>query len=598
MSGGEPGKPDGQATPGGGTEHLLARGLAAAGGGPGSGAAPGGWEAPLAEVLAEAFPGLRVMELAGRGGMGAVYRAEQTRLGRTVAVKILPPAATPDPLARERFEREARVLSGINHPNVLQIYDFGALPDGMLYLVTEWADAGDLARLLGGKPQPLAEVCGWVAQIASALDAAHARGVVHRDLKPANVLVRADGRLALADFGLAHARGAGFTTTLTLSGMVFGTFDYMAPEQMGVGGAVTPATDVYALGVMTYQMLTGRVPKGAYARPSRLTGAPVAVDELIDAAMANEPQARPGGAGEFARRLAEAARGGRAGAGGAAWTGGRRSRLPVIVGLGAAAIAGALWVTSRPRGGAVVGEPAPTPVVVAPPATFSAESAPLPVAFPVTARQEPAKPPAPVVSDASIREPEAAAPGKKTPEKEAPWTWVLPEVRVPRDVANGAWMRTASELVAGDDVCALRLPVRVAADFSYDVAVEFTRKAGKNSVGVFLPTSAGTGVFELDAWDQGLGGIQMIDGQDMRAHGQHFPAPLKNGVKQRLILQVRGARISVVWNGEPRMTWNLAGRRFDNNWMWDAGADMGLGLCTWKSPTVFHRVAYRAVATE
>ncbi|MBC8008851.1 MAG: hypothetical protein H7067_01985 [Burkholderiales bacterium] len=152
--------------------------------------------------------------------------------------------------------------------------------------------------------------------------------------------------------------------------------------------------------------------------------------------------------------------------------------------------------------------------------------------------------------------------------------------------------------MAGAEVCALRLPVRVAADFSYDVAVEFTRKAGKNSVGVFLPTSVGTGVFELDAWDKGLGGIQMVNGQDMRAHGQHFPAALKNGVKQQLILQVRGARISAVLNGEPRMIWDLSGRRFDNNWLWDAGADMGLGLCTWKSPTVFHRVAHRAVATE
>lgn len=121
------------------------------------------WVAPPAEVFSDSFPGLKVHALCGVGGMGAVYRAEQTRLGRTVAVKILPPAATSDPLARERFEREARVLSGINHPHVLQIHDFGALPDGMRYLVTEWADAGDLARLLGGKPHPLAEVCGWVA---------------------------------------------------------------------------------------------------------------------------------------------------------------------------------------------------------------------------------------------------------------------------------------------------------------------------------------------------------------------------------------------------------------------------------------------------
>ena len=117
---------------------LLARGLAAGGAGAsglgGGGSAAGSvgarWDAPAAESLTEAFPGLRVVALAGRGGMGVVYRAEQIRLGRAVAVKILPPVAMPDPLARERFEREARVLSGLNHPHVLQIFDFGALADG------------------------------------------------------------------------------------------------------------------------------------------------------------------------------------------------------------------------------------------------------------------------------------------------------------------------------------------------------------------------------------------------------------------------------------------------------------------------------------
>ena len=135
----------------------------------------------------------------------------------------------------------------------------------------------------------------------------------------------------------------------------------------------------------------------------------------------------------------------------------------------------------------------------------------------------------------------------------------------------------------------------VPANHSYDVAVEFTRTSGRNSVGVFLPTSAGTGVFELDAWDQGLGGIQMINGQDMRAHGEHFPAALRNGERQQLILRVRGARIEALVNGVLRRSWDLSGRRFENNSIWQAGADMRLGLCSWKSPTNFHRVAYREV---
>lgn len=258
------------------------------------------WEAPTAEMLADAFPGLKVRALCGVGGMGAVYRAEQARLGRTVAVKILSTGSAPDDEAIERFEREARILSGLNHPHILSLHDFGALPDGTLYLVMEWAGGGDLSKLLAGRAHPPGLVRIWVDQIAAALGAAHARGVIHRDLKPANVLVLEDGRLTLADFGLAHAAG-GFTAALTAKGAIFGTFEYMAPEQMESAGRVTPAADLYALGVMTYQMLTGRVPRGAYARPSRLARVPPEVDAFLDAAMATDVNRRPRDAGEFAR---------------------------------------------------------------------------------------------------------------------------------------------------------------------------------------------------------------------------------------------------------------------------------------------------------
>ncbi len=545
-----------------GTAGWLARGLGPA---PGAGA----WTPPAAESLAEAFPGLRVLALAGRGGMGAVYRAEQTRLGRTVAVKIMAPDATPDPLARERFEREARVLSGLNHPHVLQVYDFGALADGTHYLVTEWAEGGDLGKLLGGRPHSLAEVRSWVEQIASALGAAHARGVVHRDLKPANVLVRADGRLALADFGLAHAQGAGFTTALTLSGMVFGTFDYMAPEQMEAAGRVTPATDLFAFGVMTYQMVTGRLPKGAYARPSRMVDVPEAVDAVLDEAMAGERERRPKDAAEFARKFAVAC-------------GAKRSKtrgLRLVLAFLLATVATlAWWQAGQKLRRRSIGEGPALPGIATSEASPAAPVPTVPVASPEPVAFPPATLPAAGTTPASAQ---------------APWSWLLPEVNPGRQARAGEWTRRGDELKSGAEICTLRLPVSVPADFCYDVAVEFTRMAGRNSVGVFLPTSSGTGVFELDAWERGLGGIQMINGQDMRAHGEHFPAALNNGEKQQLILQVRGARVSAIWNGKPRMSWNLQGRHYTNNRLWDTGSDMGLGLCSWKSPTLFHRVAYR-----
>ena len=177
--------------------------------------------------------------------------------------------------------------------------------------------------------------------------------------------------------------------------------------------------------------------------------------------------------------------------------------------------------------------------------------------------------------------------------------WVLPDVEPGRDRAAGEWERTgAGELRSKDGVCALRLPVQVPADFRYNVKVEFTRLSGRNSVGVFLPTSSGVGVFELDAWDAGLGGIQMIDDRDMRAHGENFPGALQNGERQLVILEVRGARVTAIWKGRVQRSWDLTGRRFANPWLWDAGRDMQLGLCSWKSSTVFHRVGFEAVGAE
>ena len=593
----------GDAAGAGRTADWLGRGLGATGAG-----AAAGWVAPAAEALAEAFPGLRVVELRGRGGMGAVYQAEQVRLGRKVAVKVLPPGATPDPLARERFEREARILSGLNHPHIVPIHDFGALADGTLYLVMEWAEGGDLAGRLADGPQPWPQVCAWVEQIAGALAAAHARGVVHRDLKPANILVLGDGRLALADFGLAHAAGAGFTTALTLSGTIFGTFDYMAPEQMGAPGPVTPAVDIFALGVLTYQLLTGRVPRGAYAPASRLAGVPAAVDALLDAALASEPEKRPRDAREFARRLAAAGRRG-GGVGRAGWIAlaGAGVILATWFGVrggegGVPRESGTAWKT--PRGEPVLPAktlPAPEPVVILPAEKApAAKAAPAPDATPVPEvapalekSTPPENAPGPAVATSPVPASSAVLP--LPPVQGGLWTQVLPTLRLAEQIANGGWSMRGGELSSDAAVCALRLPVAPPADFSYDIAVEFTRTGGRHSVGVFLPTAAGTGVFELDAWESGLGGLQLIDGQDMRAHGLTFPAVLRNGERQRLILEVRGTQVTAIWNGATRKRWDLAGRQFTNNWMWDAGADMGLGLASWKSPTVFHRVAYRAV---
>src|SRR5436305_2065112 len=193
-------------------------------------------------------------QLLGRGGMSEVYRAHDRELGRRVALKLLAPDAD-----TARFEREARAVAALAHPNVTQLYDYGE-DDGRPYMVLEYVPGGTLEERLakaGGRPLPDEEARVIAAGTAAGLAHAHARGVVHRDLKPANVLFDEEGRPKLADFGIARmAAGEG---TLTEAGTVLGTAAYISPEQAS-GAPATAASDVYSFGVMLYRMVTGRLP--------------------------------------------------------------------------------------------------------------------------------------------------------------------------------------------------------------------------------------------------------------------------------------------------------------------------------------------------
>ena len=383
-----------------------------------------------------------------------------------------------------------------------------------------------------------------MAQIAEALDVVHARGVVHRDLKPANVLVRADGGLVLGDFGVAKAEGTGFTTALTLSGVVFGTAEYLAPEQAEGRAAVTGAADVYALGVMTYQMLTGRMPRGVFEPASKLAGVSREVDAVILRALAAEPERRPRSAGEFARALERAL--------------GAKGKRP---GWMIAAAAGALAAVMAAAAGVVFWNGGAGGAV-----------------------------------EQSSREPGAAElPVKSSAGGRAEGRDLLVDFEPGQMPRRGGWTRRGGELECDGQVCWIELGADVSREFRYEVTLEFTRVAGRHSVGVILPTAAGTGVFELDAWEAGLGGWQMIDGRDLRQNGTAFAATLRNGERQRVSLGVDGTRVRVEWNGAQMGEVELAGRSFAKPELWGAGALAGVGLCAWQSPTVFHRVEYRAL---
>ena len=205
-----------------------------------------------------------ILEPLGRGGMGEVYRARDSRLGRIVAVKVLRRDVAADPGRIERFERESRAASALNHPNIVTIHDVG-VAEGTSYIAMEWVDGSSLRDLVaGGKPQAIPTVVSIGAQIAEGLAKAHGAGIVHRDLKPENVMVTTDGLVKILDFGLAKLVAGGDETMSqlatqsagTAAGMLLGTVGYMSPEQ-ATGREVDHRSDQFALGLILYELATG-----------------------------------------------------------------------------------------------------------------------------------------------------------------------------------------------------------------------------------------------------------------------------------------------------------------------------------------------------
>ncbi len=240
------------------------------------------------EELGEKFPGYEILQCLGRGGMGVVYKARQKSLNRIVAIKILAPERGGETRFAERFAREAELLARLNHPHIVTIHDFGET-GGLFYLVMEFVDGVNLRDLLrDGKLEP-GQALAIVPPICDALQYAHDKGIVHRDIKPENLLLDRDGRIKIADFGIASLMGA--------AGEIAGTPPYMAPEQNG--RSADHRADIYALGVVLYEMLTGERPEKELIAPSRKVQIDVRLDEVVLRALEQDPERRYQTAGEF-----------------------------------------------------------------------------------------------------------------------------------------------------------------------------------------------------------------------------------------------------------------------------------------------------------
>ncbi len=247
---------------------------------------------PGIEEISRLFPQLEVVQCLGRGGMGVVYKARQPRLDRWVALKIISPGKEKDPHFAERFAREARSLARLSHQSIVAVHDFGEV-GGHFFLLMEYVDGVNLRSLLQARKMAPEAALRIVPAICEALQYAHQQGIVHRDIKPENILIDPQGRVKIADFGIAKMLGTESPQErLTGEQQVIGTPNYMAPEQVEKPASVDHRADIYSLGVVFYEMLTGELPLGKFQPPSNKVHIDVRLDEIVLHALEKEPERR------------------------------------------------------------------------------------------------------------------------------------------------------------------------------------------------------------------------------------------------------------------------------------------------------------------
>ena len=459
------------------------------------------------DIQLPTIAGFETIRLLGAGGMGIVFLARQISLDRNVAIKVLSNEGGVASQFLDRLEIEAKSMAKVSHPNTVQVYDFIRLEDGSAAVVMEWVDGGNLREIHLSEGNPIfdwREAVRIARDVASSLEVAHHLDIIHRDVKPENVLVTESGTVKVTDFGLS--RSIDTQHGLTVTGVYVGTPGYMSPEQLQ-GIEVDGRTDIYALGAMLYEMLTGALPQGHFDRPKKIRSEiPVELSDLVMSCLRAKPENRLGSISEFIERLDRID---------------RPSRRKIIYTLGA----GGLLL-----GGGIV------------------------------------------VSSLTNQS-------------------MLPKSRVLR----GEWIVTDDVFQSDDDRAVLALESKIPI-FSSNVKIRFTRLEGVYSIALFFKTPSGWASCELSAWDEQRGGVQMIDGRDLREMDltDMFIIEIENGREYEWEMRFRPDTITILIDGQVYLRRDIEGAQFDITFPWDwtmldtEGSQWAIG--SFQSPTQFHSV--------
>ncbi|MBL9145948.1 MAG: protein kinase [Verrucomicrobiaceae bacterium] len=455
--------------------------------------------------LRDILPNYEVLDLIGRGGMGVVYKARQVSLDRIVAIKLLPREIIRDDIDfQQRFKLEAQTMAKLSHPGIVAVHDFGETEDGQLFFVMEFIDGQDLAkRIEQGGALPVEEAVGIFRCVAEALMYAHSQGVIHRDIKPANILIKANGEVKVADFGLAKIVAPG-TVGLTATSTSMGSHDFAAPEIFVHGGDADHRADIFSLGVMLYQMLTGTIPRGMFKLPSeRVPALGTRFDEIVCKAMEQD----------------------------------REDRYDSVV-----AMLDAVVRVSLPQSNPDVLEGEPSLLQRIRMTRWAAVAAALLIVSPLSwfHFQRSSHPTEPAITSSE-------------------WQDGLAQIDVTKHRRAGRWKFVDGKLANGDDASGSCIELPIAAPGASDLRIKMTRLTpGSGAVTLGFHIGVRGGQFIISDYSRPCAGLEYIDGKSITTNGlqvEHSVAYLTIGHPHELLLSLREDGMIALLDGVEIYRW-------------------------------------------